>query len=180
MQVMRDLRNPQQRRGFTTFEEYIQLDLDILEEIGMIRKLRNRNSSNFHQVEWEAVTGSPQQLDAAWKQYTKLGINSPIGRGLYSIQIQQLLQAMKRYHKSREADLMVIPSEDFRANPHAIHQRVLTFLELQPHSLDTYGVNIHSTAYRSQTMNPKRRQRLKQMFARYNRQLASLLGQDWQ
>jgi hypothetical protein len=125
------------------------------------------------------VTGSPQELNAAWKQYTKLGINSPIGRGLYSIQIQQLLDTMKRYNKSSDNDLMVIPSEDLRANPHAAYQRILKFLELQPHRLDTYGL-IHSTTYRSQTMTPNTRERLKQLFAPYNRKLARLLGDDWQ
>jgi hypothetical protein len=70
---------------------------------------------------------------AGWKKHTKLGIISPIGRGLYSIQIQQLLQAMKRYHKSREIDLTVISSEDLRADSHVVRQRVLRILDLQPH-----------------------------------------------
>jgi hypothetical protein len=169
MQLGRTLRN---RGAFTTFEEYIQLDMDVLEEVGMTLP----NATN--QVEWEAATGSPHELDAAWKQYTRLGINSPIGRGLYSVQIRHLLQVMKQYNKSRD-DLMVLPSEDLRASPDATYQRILKFLDFQPHSLDSYKL-IHSTTYRSQVMNPKTRERLELLFAPYNRQLAALLGDEWQ
>jgi hypothetical protein len=164
--------NPEKRRDYPrTFEEYVKLDLDALEEVGIVLP----NSTN--QVEWEAVTGSPHE-DAAWKQYTKLGINSPIGRGLYSIQIRQLFDAMKRYNKSTD-DLMVIPSEDLLANTDAVYQRILKFLDFQPHRLDMYRL-ANSASNRSQTMNPKTRERLQQLFEPYNRKLASLLGQDWQ
>jgi hypothetical protein len=119
------------------------LDLDALEEVGIVLP-----NSTKQQVVWEAVTGWPHE-DAAWKQYTKLGINSPIGRSLYSIQIRQLLDAMKRYNKSTD-DLMVIPSEDLLANTDAVYQRILKFLDFQPHSLDKYKL-ANSASNRSQT-----------------------------
>jgi hypothetical protein len=157
-----------------TFDEYVQMDLDVLEEVG-VTLLPHSSTKNL--AEWEAVTGVlPQELDA-WKRYSKLGINSPIGRGLYSIQIQQLLDAMNRYGKSRD-DLMVITSEDLKANTHGEYQRILKFLDLQPQTLKSYGgVNKDKTNH---TMNPKTRERLRQFYAPYNRKLASLLGEDWQ
>ncbi len=36
MQLQRDLHNPQNRRGFVTFEEYIELDLQVLHDLGVV------------------------------------------------------------------------------------------------------------------------------------------------
>ena len=168
MQFNRDLANPKTRRGFASFEEYIELDMKVLLETGVMQ--------DWSVVDFEQYSGSQQEFDA-WKLYTKLGLNSPVGRGLYSIQIRHWLKAMKDCGKSR-SDLLVLQSEDMKVAADDIYAKVIEFLNLQPHHMESYG-KVHTTSYRTSQIDLSIRKKLEDFYGPYNNQLAQLLGKEW-
>lgn len=170
MQFNHDLNHPETRRGFVSFEQYIQLDLAVLRETGVIRDWKS-------QEEFETFAGSPEELDA-WSTYTKLGINSPVGRGLYAIQLRHWFQAMDDFNKSR-SDLWIAPSTRLFQDSNDTYSEILNFLGLKPHHLNAYS-KIHATKYRSPEMLPETRSMLQTFFEPYNRQLGQLLGSTWE
>jgi hypothetical protein len=170
MQFNRDLTNPKSRRGGgISFEEYIELDLRVLQETGVILQ---------DTVDFASFSGSAQELQA-WKTYTKLGLNAPVGRGLYAIQLRHWLRAMEAFGKPR-SELLVLQSEQLKAQSNGTYAKVLEFLKLREHSMGKYG-KIHSTNYqRGATMKSETRAKLETFYRPYNRQLEGLLGEDWQ
>jgi hypothetical protein len=178
------------RRAFAslTFERYVDLDLAVLQDIGVLPQQNDANDGNSRDTNSTISSLQPQVL-RAWAKYTKLGLNAPIGRGLYAIQVHQLLQAMDKIGKPR-SDLLILQSEQFLLDPARIYRQVLEFLQLDPEfQLDQYK-QIHSsnvyafgtTNKNRTTMNPATRQRLKGIFERFNEQLATLvsLPPEWQ
>lgn len=158
--------------NFLSFEEYIDLDLRVLQETGVI--LGDDSDLSF-----EKYSGSYEEFQA-WKIYTRLGINSPLGRGLYSIQLRHWFQAMEKFNKPK-ADLMVIQTEKMKQNSSATYEQVLKFLKLPDHKLKRYDV-IHKTKYNSQItpqMKPETRKRLQDFYRPFNQQLVNLLGSEW-
>jgi hypothetical protein len=176
MQFNRDLANPKSRRGGgISFEESIELDLRVLQETGVIFQ-QDTGVDNFDT--FASFSGSAQELHA-WKTYTKLGLNAPVGRGLYAIQLRHWLHAMEAFGKPR-SELLVLQSEQLKADSNETYAKVLEFLKLRKHSMGKYGT-IHSTNYRRGTaMKPETRAKLEAFYRPYNRQLEGLLGEDWQ
>lgn len=172
MQFHHDLKAPKsQRRGpGISFEEYIELDFMVLRETGVIPRDENQTA--------HGVSVSPEQEMEAWSTYTKLGLNSPIGRGLYSIQLRHWFAAMKEYKVAAEDSLLVLQSEQMKQNSNATFQKVIHFLNLSEHALPNYGT-VHKTQYRSTTMNPQTRAKLQSFFRPYNQQLQAILGNSW-
>jgi hypothetical protein len=168
MQFNRDLAHPMNRRGYSTFEEYVELDLQVLRDTGVVH--------DWTTVDFHSFSGSPQEFQA-WKTYTKLGLNAPVGRGLYAIQLRHWFQAMEEYGKPR-SELWIAPSERLLQAPNETYADVLAFLGLTPHPLGNFG-KIHATPYRTLGMAPATRAKLQAFYEPYNRQLESLLGSEW-
>ncbi|KAG7347482.1 sulfotransferase [Nitzschia inconspicua] len=168
MQYHRDVHNPTNRRGFSTFEEYIDMDIQVLNDVGVL--------NNATVLDEEYL--SSQQLMASWSTYTKLGLNSPVGRGLYAIQLYHWLQQMKAYGKDSNTDLLVLQSERMNNDTKETFDEVLQFLELPNHTLPQFG-KIHTTTYRTKRMEQSTRSRLEDIFRPFNRHLERLLGDDW-
>lgn len=167
MQLQRDLKHPELRRpgqSFTSFEDAVDLDLAVLQETGVIQA----DQSPVKNPELEAK---------AWGTYTKLGVNSVVGRGFYSIQLKQWIEAFKDYQKPLD-DLLVIPSERLFADPNATYQEIVHFLGLEPHQIPKYS-KVHATTYRNPNMLPETRVKLESIFSPYNQELAGLLGNSW-
>ena len=167
----RDLANPSNRRGpiALSFEHYVELDMRVLKETGVIREWSSTE-------EFDAFSGSDEEFQA-WQTYTKLGLNSPIGHGLYALQLRHWLQAMDLFGKPRK-DLLVLQSEVMMRHSNATYFQVLDFLRLKPHHMLKYA-KIHTTQYRTPEMNPETRAKLQTFYEPYNRQLESLLGSNW-
>jgi hypothetical protein len=161
MQLNRDLAHPTTRCGYSTFDEYVELDMQVLRETGVVQ--------DWTSVEFHSFSGSPQEFQA-WKTHTKLGLNSPVGRGLYAIKLRHWFQAMEDYGKPR-SDLWIARSKQ-------LLQDVLAFLGLKPHQVGNYG-KIHATQYRTLGMAPETRAKLQAFYEPYNRRLESLLGSEW-
>eukprot|EP00934_Nitzschia_sp_Nitz4_P000155 Nitzschia sp. Nitz4//scaffold29_size155292//113330//114328//NITZ4_002678-RA/size155292-processed-gene-0.54-mRNA-1//-1//CDS//3329546508//155//frame0 len=176
MQLNHDLqRGNSQRGGYVTFEEYVELDMAVLQEVGVIRDWKS-------QAEFDAFAGSSEEF-WAWQTYTKLGLNSPIGRGLYSLQLRHWFQAMDSFNKSR-SDLWIIPSQRLFQKPNETYADVLQFLGLKPHVLKRYS-KIHATTYYNDQqdgvadMMPATKAKLQNFFKPYNRHLVDILGKEW-
>jgi hypothetical protein len=156
-----------------TFEEYVEMDWQVLKDIGVIPP--SRLGATEIEDDW---MGSKEQLDA-WGKYAKLGLNSPIGRGMYAIQLHQWLRAMKSAGKNPLTDLFVVQSERFQNDSHSIYLDVLRFLQLPTHSIMKERNSRVNSATNTNKMNETTKRHLEELFRPYNRQLEKLLGSKW-
>ncbi len=98
---------------------------------------------------------------------------SYLSRGIY---IEQL-QRWQKYFPSQQ--FLIIKSEDFYANPGAIVQEVLKFLELPDRQFNEY--KSYNAGDYPRNINPEIYSQLKTYFQPYNQQLETYLGKkiDW-
>ena len=162
-----------------SFEEYIDLDMKVLREVGVVLPNHHHDDTSFRKH-----SGSRQEF-LAWKTYTKLGINSPIGRGLYSIQLRHWFQTMEEFNKPK-TDFMIINTDDMLRNSSEVYTKVLEFLKLPYHGLKKYDL-VHKTKYGSTgsldlppKMKAETRKRLEDFYRPYNTELKYLLGPEWE
>ena len=148
-----------------TFEDWIQRDLDDMKQVGLLQNV----------IPFAEFRGSDQER-TAWKAYTRLGTHSPIGRGLYVIQLRHWLQAWDAFGKSR-SDFLVIHSQALRDNPTLVYQQLLEFLQLSPFPLPDAEETIKSNYL--QPINQTTRQALIDFYSPYNHELYKLLGTAW-
>ncbi|KAL3932837.1 MAG: hypothetical protein SGBAC_010663 [Bacillariaceae sp.] len=154
-----------------SFEEYIEMDMKVLKEVGVLPPPETADRTQYY--------GSAEETKA-WKTYTRLGINTPLGRGLYSIQLRQWLQAMKDFGKPT-SDLMVFSSEQMKVHSQAIYHQVLEFLEIHhsEHELSKFEP-VHKTRYDENVkMKLETRKKLEDFYRPYNQQLKDVLGSEW-
>jgi Sulfotransferase domain len=98
--------------------------------------------------------------------------HSYVAQGRY---LEMLPAWLERYGRDR---MLIMPSEDFYADPQAAVDRVTAFLGLPPQPLRSRTRhNYHPAA----DMRPDTRRRLREQFAEHDRELANLLGMrlDW-
>ena len=180
MQYQRDLSHPESRRGSVSFEEYISLDMKVLQDTGILP----RGYGGWHAVgddeanakNFDVSILTTEKLVNAWSTYTKLGVNSPVGRGLYSIQLSQWFRAMDSFGKPR-SDLLIVPSRRLLNAPNETFTQIIEFLGLAPHSLTEYS-RVHQTKYEDSEMQPEIQAKLRAFFQPFNRQLKELLLTD--
>jgi len=180
MQRQHDCSHPQKRRGSVSFEEYISLDMKVLQETGVLPKGYGgwHTESQLTIDDFDVSILLTEEVTHAWSTYTKLGVNSPVGRGLYSLQLSQWFRAMDSYGKLR-SDLLVLPSDRLLNTPESTYSEIINFLDLSPYSLEEYGA-MHKTNYDNAQMDPKFRAKLHAFFLPFNRQLKDLLStNDW-
>ena len=147
-----------------TFEEWIETDLQLLQETGVL------------DTQTEHFAGSAAEKEA-WKNYTAKCRHAPIGRGLYALQLRHWFQAYEAAGKSR-ADFFIIQSERFKHNKNNVYNDVLRFLGLDP--VDLPHEKEPNTGIYSAEMNPTTRARLEAFYAPYNQELYTLLGKEWE
>jgi hypothetical protein len=160
-------------RDFVTFEEYVEMDMNVLKEIGVIPHLQVGEME-----EDDNWIMSKEQLDS-WDNYTKLGLNSPIGRGMYAIQLHQWLDAMESAGKDPLKDFLVIQSEEFQNNSHTIYLQILQFLQLSTYSINKEMNSKVNSASSTHKMKVTTKAYLEDFFRPYNRQLEKFLGNKW-
>ena len=102
-----------------------------------------------------------------------------MGRGLNALQLQDWFHALER-HGRPTSDLLVVSSDALRTNTAATYRRILTFLRLKiPNRLPSFPP-AHNGTYRSgRDMTEEVRAQLESFYEPYNRQLADLLGDEW-
>jgi hypothetical protein len=83
-----------------SLEQYVRLDMEIMERAGLIgpEKLAN------------------QQQDA-WKSYVSLTMDGPVGRGFYALQLQEWFQALRKMGRDVKEAIRVIRYEEYKARP---------------------------------------------------------------
>jgi len=180
MQYQRDLSHPDSQRVLVSFEEYISFDMKVLQDTGVLP----RGYGGWHAVAGDEANAKDidvsivmtEKVVNAWSTYTKLGVNSPVGRGLYSIQLSQWFRAMDSLGKSR-SDLLILPSRRLLNAPNETFTEIIDFLGLAPHSLTEYS-RVHQTQYDDSRMQPEIQAKLRAFFDPFNRQLKELLLTD--
>ena len=113
--------------------------------------------------EEERMLAEPAYFSHAWWDYTYRA------RGRYAEQLERWLAAFP------SEQLLLLPSEDLLAEPERSHARVLEFLGVEPHRLDSYP-RVFERQY--EPMRPETRERLAAEFAEPNRRLYALLERD--
>ena len=164
----------------STFDEYIRNDVAALYDTGVLH--------DWNVVDFQEFSGSPQEFQA-WRAYSNIGLNAPVGMGLYAIQLRHFLQEFDKQGKPR-TEFAVFLSEDLRHHTDATYGRVLHFLGLPQIHLDTYkAVNVNSmdtgskatvNSNKKRDMSIETEELLRQIFEPYNRQLTDLLGEEWE
>ena len=148
-----------------TFEEWIQKDLDDMKQVGLLQ----------NDIPFSEFRGSDQEW-TAWKAYTRLGTHSPIGRGLYVIQLCHWFQTWEAFGKSRN-DFLVLHSQDLRDNTVLVYQQLLDFLHLPAFPL-SHAEEKMKPNY-SKPISAITRQKLIDFYSPYNHELYELLGNTW-
>lgn len=158
-----------------TFEQYIADDISLLKRIGV---LRDWNTTNF-----TAFAGSPDEY-TAWEQYSTLAKgNGPVGRGLYSIQLEIWMEEFKKINKSIDDDLLILQSESTKQYPEDAYHQSVQFFGLEPRTEMKHNhvfiKDHHATDYSESELSEEMYQMLYDLFEPYNKRLYSLLGNDW-
>ena len=168
LNFLRNKKTNEYGRPLQTFDQYIQADLAALKEAGVIRDWSETNFDEFF--------GSDEEYHA-WRLYSNSGLNSPIGFGLYALQIAHFLKEFDRVGKPR-SDLLVLKNVDLDRHPSDTYHRVLDFLGLR--RIDLRSFPHKNAGRRRKIINEQTRKLLQDTFEPYNRKMAELLGSEWE
>ena len=126
----------------------------------------------------DSFYGSPEERQA-WTKYQTLLEHSegPVGRSLYILQFQEWYDALREIGRDPEADILVVRSEEMKANPDDVYQEILWWLELPSYSLPEYKSSM-VTKYRTGPLSEEMNNLLERLFEPYNQRLFQLLGWD--
>eukprot|EP00566_Odontella_aurita_P015337 CAMPEP_0113563658 /NCGR_PEP_ID=MMETSP0015_2-20120614/21189_1 /TAXON_ID=2838 /ORGANISM="Odontella" /LENGTH=343 /DNA_ID=CAMNT_0000465659 /DNA_START=211 /DNA_END=1239 /DNA_ORIENTATION=- /assembly_acc=CAM_ASM_000160 len=158
-----------------TFEEFIQPDIQLLKKLGVIPE------DGRHRFPMNCQSGR-QELRAenitAWVKYLRSprAKYHPIGRGLYSIQLQHLFKeyGLVDVPGERNANIAVYEYKRLYQNgSQAAFDQVVDFLGLPEHTLKSSD-HVRVGKY-SQSMENTTKQMLQNLFAPFNCQLPSIL-----
>lgn len=156
------------KRPMVDWEVWIEDDLQLLKKVGVVR--------DWNETDFDGFAGSEEEM-LSWKRYLRQpNSNMILGRGLYAIQLEQYFVAMEKAGKSR-SELLVMQSEDLLSNTQAAYDRMLEFLDLQPHRLEDSQPK-HRTTHRAEPLPDHLRKKLEVFYEPYNRRLYSLLQWD--
>ncbi|CAJ1961303.1 unnamed protein product [Cylindrotheca closterium] len=167
-----------------SLDEYIENDLNALEEVGVLK--------NWTEVDFESFWKS-EECWKAWQTYIHKGLNAPVGMGLYALQLKPFLDVLVEIHHGSLELLashgilsdyfLAIDSRDLQMETDKTYQEVLKFLRLPSFSLTEYArVNKASSKDHAQLkskLSPAIQKRMQDAIAPYNRKLGDLLGEEW-
>jgi len=148
------------------FDSWVQKDIDDLIETGVLQT----------EIPLSDFIGSPRQLEA-WKRYTRLGSNGPIGRGLYVFQLNEWFQAWKSANKNPNDFFFIVNSEQMKEDSAGVYRDILKFLKLADEPLKNDKL-VNKGTY-VEELNSTVRETLQDLYAPYNEELYKLLGTDW-
>lgn len=159
-------RAKKRRSRLPTFEEWIEMDLALLKETGVIQDKMSQQD----------FAGSDEEMEA-WKAYTRRGKHAPLGRGLYAIQLRHWFKAYEAAGKSR-SDFFIIQSERLKTDKSGVFEEVQQFLGLEQHELEKE--NEPNTGSYIAEMSKETREKLEKFYEPYNQELYELLGKEWE
>ena len=154
------------------WEKWVYDDLRLLRKAGVLQ--------DWTKVDFDEFSGSAQEL-LAWKTYLRNASSQMIiGRGLYTLQIEQYFSAMDRAGKPR-SDFLAVRSEELRSNTQEVFDSVLEFLGLPSHHLGDFSAR-HETGKNVTAIPLHLKKELEDLFTPYNQRLYKLLGWEdvWQ
>ena len=123
---------------------------------------------DWNKIPFDDFWDTPAMWEA-WRTYLHSGLNAPVGMGLYALQLKPFLDLPN--------DLLVLRSEDLKANSSVTFQRVLEFLGLPAYELPFYPLANHVN--QPATISPQTQKLLEGVFEPFNRKLEGLLGEGW-
>ncbi|KAL3793866.1 hypothetical protein HJC23_002113 [Cyclotella cryptica] len=157
-----------------SFDQFILDDITLLKETGV---LLDWNTTSFN-----SYAGSEEEFQA-WEQYLHYAkANGPVGRGLYSIQLEILLDEFKKYNKSRD-DLLVLQSESSKEYPQETYHQAIQFLGREARTVrkhrHVFAKDHHATKYLDDAgISEGTKKMLYELYQPYNERLYNLLGTD--
>jgi hypothetical protein len=152
----------QQQRGLKlSLESFIQQELKLMEDVGLIQTSNSSSSAEFKE-------------DSAWYAYQHASVGGAMGRRMYVIQLQQWFQAFRSAGKQPQKDILVVRTERVAADPIAEYNRILQFLDLPPHELQRKDLPTTIT-HQTRPVKEDARQLLEDFFRPYNIRLKKLL-----
>jgi hypothetical protein len=163
------------RWSWSSFDEWIKADCEVLKELGVL------NPNGYQGTETER---------RGWSLYTKLatiGRIGGLGRGLYSLQITQWIEAFQEADRQllggNNPQLLVLSSEYSKKYPQDAYDQVCHHLGIPrydlPDALTTYKIGTNTRDYSTvPPMLNTTRKLLEDIFEPYNRQLYDLLGEQ--
>ena len=162
---MKDTLVAEKERG-GDFEQWLQKDLQDLRETGVIQT----------HIPRDEFAGSDAEMEA-WKTYTRLSTYSPIGRGLYALQIRHWFRIYEDAGIGRD-QFFFVRSEEMHTNKEKVYERVLDFVGLDRVQLKDDD-DVNKIPYK-RLMSDKARKMLEEFYAPYNQELYELLGKEWE
>ena len=169
--LMDDTKMPEwfiKARKNQTFEAYVEDNMAELTSFGV---LRNDTSQ-------EDFFGSRNEK-RAWRRYQKTRIRGdrPIARSLYALQIEEWFAWLRGAGRD-PSEMLFVTEEELKENADGLIQRVVQWLGLPPHAINTTKKNMVTT-YSSPAMNPETRAKLQAFFDPYNKRFYKLMGPEW-
>lgn len=164
-------------RPVRSFDRFVRDDLEALYEVGVLQDWNKVNFEDF----WKS-----DECWRAWQAYIHIGLNAPIGMGLYALQLKPFLDVLTELHAENAKDyFLAVDNQELRNNPHKAFQSVLQFLKLQPVQLGGYKVNINQAGGKKSTVKPTYElsnetvSMIQVAIEPYNHKLADMLGEEW-
>ena len=137
-----------------------------MKQVGL---LNSTDNSKFY--------GSREE-DIAWYKYQSLSqTGGLIGRSMYVIQLRHWIAALRMAGRVPYESMLIVYSENLVLQPQFEYDRMVQFINLQPHTIPTTLLNqmplslTHQTRY----VSDETRQILEDFFVPYNKQLQRLL-----
>eukprot|EP00980_Cylindrotheca_fusiformis_P025383 scaffold13560_cov161-Cylindrotheca_fusiformis.AAC.3 len=160
-----------------SFDQFVRDDLDALYEVGVLQNWTKVNFEDF----WNS-----DECWKAWQAYIHLGLNAPIGMGLYALQLKPFLDMLQTIHgKNLSMDkFLAIDNRDLKTDTNGTFQTLLQFLNLRPFSLDQYKT-VNSGGGKRVVNKPiyelskETEHNVLSAIEPYNNKLADILGEEW-
>mmetsp|Transcript_28765 Transcript_28765/g.43911 ORF Transcript_28765/g.43911 Transcript_28765/m.43911 type:complete len:544 (+) Transcript_28765:79-1710(+) len=141
-----------------TFNEWVEEDLQLLQDAGIISEKKNKHPDH------------DSNIRESWSTYLSTVNGGPVGRGLYEIQLRQWLEIIPA------EQLFVAAYEDWQQQPQEVWNRLLEFLEV-PHQELKMNPNTSSEKQKN-LLDQEMQVRLKKILKPFNQRLYKMLG--WQ
>eukprot|EP00980_Cylindrotheca_fusiformis_P025385 scaffold13560_cov161-Cylindrotheca_fusiformis.AAC.5 len=160
-----------------SFDQYVRDDVDALYEVGVLQDWTKVNFEDF----WNS-----EECWKAWQSYIHLGLNAPIGMGLYALQLKPFLDMLQTIHgKNQSMDkFLAIDNRNLKTDPNGTFLTLLQFLNLQPFSLGRYRT-VNSSGGKLAVKRPtnelseETKHKVQSAIEPYNNKLADMIGEEW-
>eukprot|EP00980_Cylindrotheca_fusiformis_P009482 scaffold2072_cov98-Cylindrotheca_fusiformis.AAC.1 len=160
-----------------SYDQFVSDDLDALHEVGVLQ--------DWTKVDFEDFWNS-DECWKAWQTYIHIGLNAPIGMGLYALQLKPFLDMLQTIHGQNQFmdKFLAIDNRDLKTDPNGTFQKLLKFLNLRPFTLRQYkAVNSGSDKRVREKpiyeLSEETKRRVQIAVEPYNNKLADMLGEEW-